>query len=278
MSACLNWSAKAKQLFPLGVLLLFWLLPTAPALARCYNPATTASRFDQQLKEEQALTEKTAYTAFLQEGSGTQIGLLRWYDPNLQRWLTRDPSGELWDINLYRFVYSDPIDWFDPNGLGPMKGGEQLIHLNNGRGGLDGVFGKLWNAPNTALGLLWGGLGIPFGAKPSFGNNGLQFANHPFQLGGDITLGNVTCYRKGMGPKDPLFPGSPYNFGDHERQHTKQGQQLGPFFFPAYGMFGLNSLIKGGDFLGLGNYMERGPYLPELGPEIGPPAPPRPWP
>ena len=55
----------------------------------------------------------------------------------------RDPAGELWDINLYRFVYNDPVNWFDPNGLGPMKGGELLITINNGYGGLNPVFGKL---------------------------------------------------------------------------------------------------------------------------------------
>nr|WP_321349312.1 RHS repeat-associated core domain-containing protein [uncultured Methanoregula sp.] len=40
----------------------------------------------------------------------------RFYDPNLQRWLNRDPIGEKGDINLYRFVGNNPITTFDPDG------------------------------------------------------------------------------------------------------------------------------------------------------------------
>jgi len=184
------------------------------------------------------------------------------------------------DGRIGLFVGNNPINNVDPFGL--EKGAELLMKMNNGYGGLNPFFGKIWNAPNTAIGLVVGGLGIPFGAKPSFGNNALQFENHPFMFGGDITLGNVICYRKNMGSKDPLFRGSPYNFGDHERQHTKQGEQLGPLFFPAYGIFGVNSLLHRGDFFATGNYMETGPSFPDsprwdLG-EQGPPQPPRPWP
>ena len=152
------------------------------------------------------------------------------------------------------------------------------MQMNNGYGGLNPLLGKVWNAPNTAIGLVVGGLGIPFGAEPHFGNNALQFEKPPFMFGGDITLGNVICYRKDITSKKPLFENSPFNFGDHEWQHTKQGEQLGPFYFPAYAMFGLGSLLNGGEFFGLGNRMETGPYLPETGPVIGPPQPPRPWP
>ena len=41
----------------------------------------------------------------------------RFYDPNLQRWLNRDPLGEAGGINLYAFCYNDPINMFDPLGL-----------------------------------------------------------------------------------------------------------------------------------------------------------------
>src|SRR5262249_2359875 len=160
-----------------------------------------------------------------------------------QRWINRDPISERGGINLYSYLENNSIDWIDPFGL--EKGAELLTRMNNGYGGLNPLFGKIWNAPNTAIGLVVGGLGIPFGAKPHFGNNALQFENHPFMFGGDITFGNVICYRKDMPPKreDPENP--PNTFGDHERAHTKQGEQLGPFFFPAYIIFGLNSLLHG---------------------------------
>ena len=41
-----------------------------------------------------------------------------------------------------------------------------------------------------------------------------------------------------MGPKESLFTGSPYAYEDHERQHAKQGEILGPFFFLAYAAWG----------------------------------------
>jgi RHS repeat-associated protein len=41
----------------------------------------------------------------------------RYYQPNLQRWLNRDPIGERGGLNLYRFVRNDPINLFDPLGL-----------------------------------------------------------------------------------------------------------------------------------------------------------------
>ena len=43
--------------------------------------------------------------------------LYRFYDSNFQRWLNREPIGELGDINLYRFVYNDPVDDWDFLGL-----------------------------------------------------------------------------------------------------------------------------------------------------------------
>src|SRR5215469_13115891 len=38
------------------------------------------------------------------------------YEPNLQRWLTRDPIGEDGGINLYGYVRNDPVDFIDPFG------------------------------------------------------------------------------------------------------------------------------------------------------------------
>jgi RHS repeat-associated protein len=39
------------------------------------------------------------------------------YDPNLQRWIQRDPVGERGGINLYQFVGNNPVNRFDPWGL-----------------------------------------------------------------------------------------------------------------------------------------------------------------
>ena len=46
-----------------------------------------------------------------------RIGFLRFYEPNLQRWINRDPIEEEGDLNLYTLVGSDPINRVDPVGL-----------------------------------------------------------------------------------------------------------------------------------------------------------------
>jgi len=43
----------------------------------------------------------------------------RYYEPNLQRWINRDPLGEGGGLNLYEFVYSDPLGLIDPYGEAP---------------------------------------------------------------------------------------------------------------------------------------------------------------
>jgi RHS repeat-associated protein len=50
-----------------------------------------------------------------------QLGLYyyvyRFFDPNLQRWLNRDPIGELGGLNLYMYVLNNPVDDTDLFGL-----------------------------------------------------------------------------------------------------------------------------------------------------------------
>jgi RHS repeat-associated protein len=65
------------------------------------------------------------------QNSGLAYYGYRYYDPNLQRWLNRDPIGEsgfdtlrrrddsadTHEANSYEFVHNDPVDKLDPNGL-----------------------------------------------------------------------------------------------------------------------------------------------------------------
>lgn len=153
------------------------------------------------------------------------------------------------------------------------------------------VAGKVWNAPNTALGLGYGLAGYAAGQlnrlrpgdqpndpRIQFGHNAVEFINNPWTTGA-ITLGNTVSYKGD--PYDPHDDWRLYKEGyghpiqEHEKQHTYQGQQLGPLYLPS-NIAGLAlSMLRGekddinGSTTGHGisNWNERGPQM----------NPPRPW-
>ncbi len=52
--------------------------------------------------------------------SGDYYNRSRYYDPNIGRFLSQDPIGFLGrDLNLYRYVGNNPVQFRDPNGLAP---------------------------------------------------------------------------------------------------------------------------------------------------------------
>jgi RHS repeat-associated protein len=51
----------------------------------------------------------------------------RFYDPGLQRWINRDPIGERYDKNLYRFVNNSPFVFVDPRGAWGVCFGDWCI-------------------------------------------------------------------------------------------------------------------------------------------------------
>jgi RHS repeat-associated protein len=71
--------------------------------------------------------------------SGLYYYLYRFYDPNTQRWINRDPIEEKGGINLYTFVFNDAVLGLDPLGLacpagyrsagitGGLRGHESLL-------------------------------------------------------------------------------------------------------------------------------------------------------
>lgn len=48
--------------------------------------------------------------------SGSSLYPFRAYDPNLQRWVNQDPMGEVGGVNLYGFVFNNPVVCFDTDG------------------------------------------------------------------------------------------------------------------------------------------------------------------
>jgi RHS repeat-associated protein len=84
-----------------------------------------------------AETNASADTAFgytgryLDEATGLQNNLHRWYDASVGRWISEDPIGfAAGDANLYRYVGNMPGIYVDPSGLDRdiMVGGPIGIH------------------------------------------------------------------------------------------------------------------------------------------------------
>ena len=148
------------------------------------------------------------------------------------------------------------------------------------------IAGKAWSAPNTVVGLLYGGAGhvtgLAKGARPrpyvAVDANAIQFRNNPFGGVGAITLGNTTTYDGD--PADPNGSWARYHelhsepVWEHERQHTIQAQQLGPLYLPSNLLGGGLALLRDRnlngerDWHGPTNWNERGPQQ----------TPSRPWP
>jgi hypothetical protein len=143
--------------------------------------------------------------------------------------------------------------------------------------------GYLWNAPNTALGLVFGGVGHVVGevdyalglrsVRPriEFGNNAIQFRNNPFTPSA-ITIGNVQVYGPASSPgaSNVHFANTPARFtvGAEEGLHTVQGMITGPLYLPLHAAAGGASSIFRSPHPGLlhpvdgwhqNNFMETGP-------------------
>jgi RHS repeat-associated protein len=63
--------------------------------------------------------------------TGLFATLNRFYDPDLGRWISRDPIGESGGINLYSYVVNEPIGWTDPEGLDVFVGDRGAVFSGN---------------------------------------------------------------------------------------------------------------------------------------------------
>ena len=94
--------------------------------------------------------------------SGSVLYLYRAYDPNLQRFINRDPIQELGGINLYGFVFNDPINTVDLWGL-EDPGMFAIADTHEGRCEVARGVGQ---ALNDFRDLLRGLLGDDYGTAP----------------------------------------------------------------------------------------------------------------
>jgi len=79
----------------------------------------------------------------LHAASGLVYYGFRFYDPNTQRWLNRDPIGESGGLNLYALLGNDPINWVDAYGLNTagLGGGLGAALLATIAGGAEAIAG-----------------------------------------------------------------------------------------------------------------------------------------
>ncbi|MGQ9426433.1 hypothetical protein ACXYTJ_10030 [Gilvimarinus sp. F26214L] len=113
---------------------------------------------------------------------------------------------------------------------------------------LGSVVGKVWNLPNTVIGIAYGLLGYGIGnigfalrltqCRPtwSLGHNAIQFHGNPLTVNRcAITIGNTVSYGGRLQPEHYGAFGDPtVNVGRHEEAHTRQSEILGILFLPAY--------------------------------------------
>ncbi len=84
----------------------------------------------------------------------------RFYDPETGRYISADPIGLQGGINLYSYVYQDPVNWIDPWGLSvaPWIGvADMSLALGGGNGITSLTPGQLIDLQNdlsTATGVL----------------------------------------------------------------------------------------------------------------------------
>ena len=191
-----------------------------------------------------------------------------------------DAYGGTLPFHLQSLYFGDWINGMHLDALDFESTGDENSSVVGGvlgsivSGALD-LIGKVWNLPNTAIGLVFGGVGyvagLIQGTNPaiSIANNAIQFTNVPtWLMPSAITLGNTITY--GGQPSDPAYsPGLDaatggrviYNgtTGEHERQHTYQGQLLGPLYLPSNILGMAAGMIFNRDHHGSANWNERGP-------------------
>ena len=91
--------------------------------------------FGNTLAQSGSLADVNAYRFSSKEwngNSGLYYYLYRFYDPNLQRWVNRDPIGELGGVNLFDFVKNRSINSIDSFGLDENSPPVSVLGPNSG--------------------------------------------------------------------------------------------------------------------------------------------------
>ena len=114
--------------------------------------------------------------------AGVYLYPFRPYDPHFHRWLSQDPIGEAFDVNLYRFNYDAPPQYVDPNGKNPI-----LIGL--------------------LAGAIWGAIMTPYNANAPGPDDQTYPPTSPGEIGASALAGGISGGV--LGAADSALTGSP---------------------------------------------------------------------
>ena len=117
--------------------------------------------------------------------TGLSLMGLRYYDPSVGRFLTRDPSGYDGGPNLYDYTGNNPVNYADPMGLSPW--GDDVNNFIANAGDYNGVdyFGAANNAVSGFANTIDGGLSMKI--DQALGTAGtVDQCSDSFKVGGDV--------------------------------------------------------------------------------------------
>ncbi len=89
--------------------------------------AASRLRTREMIKASHKILFITVTAMFLTAQAKAVLYWGRLYDPNLQRWIQRDPIAEQGGINLHQFVANNPINYVDALGLSLFGPGHDMI-------------------------------------------------------------------------------------------------------------------------------------------------------
>ena len=170
----------------------------------------TYDPFGNTLSKSGPLAEVNLYRFSSKEShqpSGLVYYLYRFYDPNLQRWINRDPIGENGGVNSYRFVFNAPPNLIDVWGLDSEPTLKKLLEEEGY--GIDNKF----TDPETGRTLTGGGVLKEMGkevckqaAISAAGGVAAKVAGVAGEAGGTAgrkAFGKLWCKCKGLISKEP---------------------------------------------------------------------------
>jgi RHS repeat-associated protein len=176
--------------------------------------------------------------------SNLDIAVRRFYDPDLGRWLSRDPIGEAGGLNLYAYVVNNPVNAVDPLGLSS----EARFYIY-----CKCKCDKDWRLVRVEVVPGLGTSSVTYGPSTIHTNPDVYLSALQQQATNPYTQSNPATVDNSVGGSQTLA---------HECGHTCQAKRLGPFYLPPAGLnSGVEFLLGGGGYPPLDRLitpMERG--------------------